>query len=452
MSSKVVRTQEDLAQLLEQRHPGETEFHQAVYDVAEHLLEVLDDHPQWRDLRVLERLIEPDRAISFRVTWQDDSGAVQINRGYRVQTSNAIGPYKGGLRFHPSVSLSVLKFLAFEQTFKNSLTGLPLGSAKGGADFDPKGRSDGEIMRFCQAFMTELSRHIGSDTDVPAGDIGVGPREIGFLYGQYKKIANRFEGVLTGKAQSYGGSQIRPEATGYGVVYLARRVLQAQDCEIENLRCAISGSGNVALYCAEKLLAIGARVVALSDSGGAVFADADEGLNRDQLVKAMQIKLEDRGRISALADAYDNIRYEPDAKPWSADCDLAFPCATQNELDEADAETLVQGNCRFVIEGANMPTTSEAAAELACAQVTLVPAKAANAGGVAVSGLEMTQNKMHRSWSREQVDEQLQSIMHTIHDQCVEHGREADGRINYVRGANLAAFRKVAEAMVAQGL
>lgn len=450
MTVDPIHSFDDLKTLLENRHANEPEFHQAVLEIAEHLLPVITKNPEWQEARVLDRLIEPDRVISFRVTWMDDDNQVQINRGYRVQTSNAIGPYKGGLRFDPSVNLSVLKFLAFEQTFKNSLTGLPMGSGKGGADFNPKGRSDREVMHFCQAFMTELARHIGADTDIPAGDIGVGAREIGYLFGQYKKIENRMDSVLTGKEQSYGGSDIRPEATGYGVVYLANEVVRQQDTNLDDKRCAISGAGNVALYCAEKLLNGGAKVISLSDSGGTLYAP--DGLTEQHLKATMQAKFKDRARLESVAKHHDGLEFRAEEKPWALDCDLAFPCATQNEIELEDAQALADNGCRFVIEGANMPTTVDAAKHMASAGVTLVPGKAANAGGVAVSGLELTQNRMRMPWSRTRVDGELKDLMKRVHDQCVEWGTNGDGTIDYARGANIAGFQKVAAAMLAQGI
>ncbi|MEM1434626.1 MAG: NADP-specific glutamate dehydrogenase [Pseudomonadota bacterium] len=441
---------DDLKTLLETKHANEPEFHQAVLEISEHLLPVIEQRPKWQEARILDRLIEPDRVISFRVTWLDDENRVQINRGYRVQTSNDIGPYKGGLRFDPSVNLSVLKFLAFEQTFKNSLTGLPMGSGKGGADFDPKGKSDREVMHFCQAFMTELARHIGVDTDIPAGDIGVGAREIGYLFGQYKKIENRADSVLTGKELSYGGSNIRPEATGYGVVYMANEVVRQQGTNLDGKRCAVSGAGNVALYCAEKLLNGGATVVSLSDSDGTLYAP--DGITEHHLQAIMEAKFEQRARLATVAEQHEELQFHAQQRPWSLDCELAFPCATQNELDVDDARALADNGCRYVIEGANMPTTVAAAKHMAATGVTLVPGKAANAGGVAVSGLELTQNRMRMPWSRTRVDGELQDLMKRVHEQCVEHGTGEDGQVDYARGANVAGFRKVAAAMLAQGI
>jgi glutamate dehydrogenase (NADP+) len=434
---------------VEERNAGEAEFLQAVSEVAVHILPYLDDHPEYRKARVFERLTEPDRVIIFRVVWQDDDGRVQVNRGYRVQHSNAIGPYKGGLRFHPSVNLSILKFLAFEQTFKNSLTGLPMGGGKGGADFDPKGRSDDEVMRFCQSFMTELYRHIGPYTDVPAGDIGVGAREVSFLFGQYKRIANRFTGVLTGKGLAFGGSEIRVEATGYGCVYMMRDVLRHHGDGLEGKTAAISGSGNVALYAAEKLIELGARPVTLSDSSGTVH-DPD-GIDADKLAWVKNLKEERRGRISEYADEFGATFHE-DARPWQVPCDLAFPCATENEIDASDARALVDNGCAAVAEGANMPSTEEAIDVFQKAGTLFVPSKAANAGGVAVSGLEMTQNSMRLSWSRDELNEHLCEIMGDIHERCVEFGATDADRVDYLKGANIAGFKKVADAMLAYGV
>lgn len=435
---------------VEQRNHGEPEFLQAVREVMETVYPFAMDHTAYRDARVLERLTEPDRVLAFRVCWQDDSGAVRVNRGMRVQFNNAIGPYKGGLRFHPTVSRSVLKFLGFEQIFKNSLTGLAMGGGKGGADFDPKGKSDAEVMRFCQAFMTELSRYIGPDEDVPAGDIGVGGREIGYLFGQYKRLKGRFEGVLTGKAPEWGGSLIRPEATGYGLVYFVKNMLDAHGESLEGRNVAISGSGNVALHAAEKAMSLGAKVVTLSDSSGCVHDP--EGLDEEKLVFVKDLKEVRRGRISAFAERYDGVEYTKGGKPWEIACDVVLPCATQNELGEEDAKTLVKNGASVVAEGANMPSTPDAVRVFRDAGVAFAPGKASNAGGVAVSGLEMSQNSLRLSWSAEEVEDRLKEIMSAIHEACVEHNPLGKGsRVDYVAGANIAGFRKVADAMVSQG-
>jgi glutamate dehydrogenase (NADP+) len=430
------------------RNPAEPEFHQAVREVAEKVIPFINRNPRYEKAAVLERLSEPDRIITFRVAWEDDAGQVHVNRGYRIQFSNAIGPYKGGLRFDPSVSLSVLKFLGFEQVFKNSLTTLPMGGAKGGADFDPRGRSDHEIMRFCQAFMTELQRYIGKDVDIPAGDIGVGTREIGYLFGHFKRIHNEFTGAITGKGVSFGGSLIRTEATGYGTVYFACEMLKTRGEDLEGKVCLVSGSGNVAQYAAEKLIEQGARVVTLSDRGG--FVHDPEGLTRSKLDFVIDLKTRRRGSLAEYAREFGVEWYSGQA-PWRIPCDAAFPCATQNEIDEGDARTLLDNGCALVCEGANMPATYQAAHCFERAGILYAPAKAANAGGVAISGLEMTQNAMRLTWTRAEVDRHLQEIMHKIHGQCVEYGRE-DGRVNYVRGANIAGFVKVADAMVAYGV
>lgn len=431
-----------------ERSPGEGEYHQAVREVVETVMPFVLDNDEYCTHKVLERLTEPDRVISFRVGWLDDNNEVQINRGYRVQFTNAIGPYKGGLRFHPTVTQGILKFLAFEQIFKNSLTGLPMGGGKGGADFNPKGKSNGEVMRFCQSFMIELSKHIGADRDVPAGDIGVGGREIGYLFGQYKRLRGDFEGVLTGKPPEFGGSLIRPEATGYGTMYFANHMLEEVGDAMENKTITISGSGNVAQYACEKALDMGAKVVSLSDSGGAIH-DKD-GIDREKLDWVMELKNERRGRISEYAEKFD-AEYLEGENPWGIACDIALPCATQNELGEGDAKTLVKNGCTLVAEGANMPTTPGAFKVLQEKDVLFGPAKAANAGGVAVSGLEMSQNSLRLSWSREEVDEKLQGIMRDIHGKCVEFGKE-NGAVNYAKGANIAGFKKVADAMIAQGV
>ncbi|MCB9675131.1 MAG: NADP-specific glutamate dehydrogenase [Alphaproteobacteria bacterium] len=434
---------------LRARNPGEVEFHQAVEELVASTAGWLRDHPAAVKARILERLTEPERTVVFRVVWEDDRGEVHVNRGYRVQFNSAIGPYKGGLRFHPSVNLSILKFLGFEQIFKNALTGLPMGGGKGGSDFDPKGRSDAEVMRFCQSFMTELSRHIGPDTDVPAGDIGVGAREIGFLFGQYKRLANAWTGTLTGKGFAYGGSRIRPEATGYGAVYFTREMLGRAGREIAGLTAAVSGAGNVAQYTVEKLLELGAKVVTLSDSGG--FVHDPDGIDAAKLAWVMELKNVRRRRISEYVEAFPNATWHPGERPWRVPVDLAFPCATQNEVDGDDARALVANGVLALTEGANMPCTLEAVGVLQAAGVLFAPAKAANAGGVAVSGLEMSQNSIRLRWTREEVDARLASIMHGIHAQCVEHGATADG-VDYVKGANTAGMARVVEAMLAYGV
>lgn len=433
---------------VEQRNPGETEFLQAVSEVAETLIPFINQHPSYREARILERMTEPDRVLMFRICWEDDTGRIRMNRGYRVQWNNSIGPYKGGLRFHPSVTLSVLKFLAFEQTFKNSLTGLPMGGGKGGSDFDPKGKSDREVMRFCQSFMTELERHIGPYTDVPAGDIGVGAREIGYLFGQYKRLANQFSGVLTGKGIAFGGSEIRTEATGYGCVYMAQNMLKHIGETIEGKICLVSGSGNVAQYTAEKISLEGGKVVTLSDSSGFVY-DPD-GISGEKLEFIKELKNVRRGRISEYSDEF-GVEFFESQKPWIIPCDMAFPCATQNEIKESDAHELVKNGCKAVSEGANMPTEIEGIAVFHQANTLFAPGKAANAGGVAVSGLEMTQNSMRLSWSREELDERLQKIMANIHDRCVRYGQGENG-VDYVKGANIAGFIKVADVMLAYGV
>jgi glutamate dehydrogenase (NADP+) len=432
------------------KSPGEPQFHQAVREVVDHVWGVVERNPAYRQLRILERLVEPERVVMFRVAWVDDRGDVQVNRGYRVQMSSAIGPYKGGLRFHPSVTLGVLKFLAFEQVFKNSLTTLPLGGGKGGSDFDPKGKSDAEVMRFCQAFMNELFRHVGPSTDVPAGDVGVGGREIGYLYGQYKKLANEFTGVLTGKGLGWGGSLIRPEATGYGAVYFAEQMLATRGRAIAGATAVVSGSGNVAQYTVEKLLALGAKVVAMSDSAGTIH-DAD-GIDADKLAWVMELKNVRRGRIREYASKYPRASYLEGKRPWAIPCDLAFPCAIENEITGEDARALVDHGCVCVCEGANMPTTPEGVDVFQARKILYAPGKASNAGGVATSGLEMSQNATHMRWPREEVDQRLQQIMRSIHAACVEHGGEEGGGVSYVRGANVAGFIKVANAMVDQGV
>jgi glutamate dehydrogenase (NADP+) len=435
-------------QMLEQKNPGQPEFIQAVHEVAETLWPFLGEHPEYVDGQILHRLTEPDRVVIFRVTWQDDAGVIKVNRGYRIQFNGAIGPYKGGLRFHPTVNLGVLKFLAFEQILKNSLTTLPMGGGKGGSDFDPKGKSDAEVMRFCQSFMTELARHIGKNVDVPAGDIGVGAREIGYLFGQYRRLRNEFTGTMTGKGLAYGGSLIRPEATGYGSVYFAREMLQANGESLDGKRCVVSGSGNVAQFTAEKLIELGATVLTLSDSSGTVVDES--GITKEKLAYAMDLKNNRRGRIKELADEY-GLEYRPGDTPWAVPCYAAFPSATQNELHAADAKILVDNGCRVVSEGANMPTTANGVEVFLKAGTLFGPGKAANAGGVAISGLEMTQNSIRLSWTREEVDAKLQDIMKNIHAQCVTYGRDGDS-VNYVKGANIAGFVKVADAMLAHGV
>ncbi len=432
-----------------ERSPNEPEFHQAVHEVVESVLPFVMDHKVYQEHKILERLTEPDRIISFRVAWQDDHGQTRVNRGYRVEYTNAIGPYKGGLRFHPTVYQGLLKFLAFEQTFKNSLTGLPMGAGKGGANFDPKGKSDGEVMRFCQAFMTELCKYIGANTDVPAGDIGVGGREIGYLFGQFKRIRGTFEGVLTGKPLEFGGSLIRPEATGYGTLYFAENMLEHVGDSMKGKVCTVSGSGNVAQYATEKALDMGAKVVTLSDSGGTVY-DPD-GIDREKLAWVMELKNVRRGRISEYVEKFPKAEYRAGARPWDVPCDVALPCATQNEVSKEDAETLVKNGCKVVSEGANMPSVPEAIDVYMKNGVLYGLGKAANAGGVAVSGLEMSQNSLRLSWTREEVDEKLKGIMKGIHQQCVEYGTE-NGKVNYAKGANIAGFKKVADALVAQGV
>jgi len=432
------------------RNGHEPEFIQAVQEVAETVIPYIAKHDIYNGKNILLRMVEPERLISFRVAWVDDAGEIHVNRGYRIQMNSAIGPYKGGLRFHPSVNASILKFLAFEQVFKNSLTTLPMGGGKGGSDFDPKGKSDDEVMRFCHAFMLELNRHIGPNTDVPAGDIGVGAREIGFLFGMYKKIRNEFTGVLTGKGRSWGGSLIRPEATGYGTVYFAQSMLQTQGSDFSGKKVVISGSGNVAQYAAEKAIQLGASVLTLSDSKG--FIHDPEGIDTEKLAFVMDLKNNQRARISEYIKTYPKATYHEGDTPWGVACDIALPCATQNELDGADAEKLIANGCVCVAEGANMPSTPEAIHAFHEAKILFAPGKASNAGGVATSGLEMSQNSLRISWTREEVDERLKGIMSDIHDSCIAFGKEADGYCNYVKGANIAGFVKVADAMLAQGV
>ena len=430
------------------KNAGETEFLQAVEEVAEAVIPFMEVNPKYNNKMLLERMVEPERVLMFRVPWLDDKGNTQVNRGYRVEFNSAIGPYKGGLRFHPSVNLSILKFLGFEQVFKNSLTTLPMGGGKGGADFNPKGKSDNEVMKFCQSFMTELCRHIGPNTDVPAGDIGVGGREIGFMFGQYKRIRNEFTGVLTGKGMSWGGSLIRPEATGYGNVYFAQNMLAVNGDSFNGKAVSISGSGNVAQYACQKATELGAKVVTLSDSSGFIY-DA-KGIDAEKLAFLMELKNVRRGRIKEYADKF-GCEFHAGARPWSVNCDIALPCATQNELDEAEAKTLVANGCILVSEGANMPSTPEAIAVFQDAKILFAPGKASNAGGVATSGLEMSQNSLRMNWTREEVDTKLKQIMQDIHTSCMEYGKESN-YVDYVKGANIAGFVKVADAMLDQGL
>lgn len=432
-----------------ERNDHQPEFMQAVQEVAEVIVPFIEQNKKYKNQMLLERMVEPERVVIFRVPWNDDKGNIRMNRGFRIQMSSAIGPYKGGLRFHPTVNLSILKFLAFEQVFKNSLTTLPMGGGKGGSDFDPKGKSDAEVMRFCQSFMTELSKHIGANTDVPAGDTGVGGREIGYLFGQYKRLRNEFSGILTGKGLPYGGSLIRPEATGYGTVYFAQSMLKTKDDSLENKTVVISGSGNVSQYSAEKALELGAKVVTMSDSSGYIF-DPD-GIDRKKLDFIMELKNEKRGRIKEYAKKYSKVKYHEGKTPWGEQCDIALPSATQNEINEDDAKKLVKNGCILVAEGANMPCTPEAVEVFQNKRILYGPGKAANAGGVAVSGLEMSQNSLRYSWPAEKVDRRLYGIMHEIHQACVQYGKEEDGYIDYVKGANIAGFIKVADAMLAQG-
>lgn len=444
MSKKI----EDFMLKVIEKNPGETEFHQAVREVVESVMPYIEKNPKYLEAKILERVVEPERVIMFRVPWFDDKGQIQINRGYRIEMNSAIGPYKGGLRFHPSVNLGILKFLAFEQVFKNSLTTLPMGGGKGGSDFDPKGKSDNEVMRFCQSFMTELQRHIGPNTDVPAGDIGVGGREIGYLYGQYKRLRNEFTGVLTGKGLNWGGSLIRPEATGYGCVYFVEEMLKTKGESFKGKICAVSGSGNVAQYTVEKLIDLGAKVVTLSDSGGYIYIKS--GIGKKELDFIFQLKNLRRGRIKECTKAFD-CKYVENKRPWEVKCDIAFPSATQNEINKEDAKLLVKNGCMAVGEGANMPSTPEAVEVFQAAKVLYAPGKASNAGGVATSGLEMSQNSMRLAWTRQEVDQRLHDIMIAIHEQCIKYGKEGN-YVNYVNGANIAGFVKVADAMIDQGL
>ena len=439
---------QDFMAMIENKNPNEVEFHQAVREVVESLWDFLQKNQNYIYSGVMQRIVEPERVIMFRVPWRNDRGEVEVNRGYRVEFNSAIGPYKGGLRFHPSVNLGILKFLGFEQVFKNSLTTLPMGGGKGGSDFDPKGKSDNEVMSFCQSFMTELSRHIGPDTDVPAGDIGVGGREIGYLFGQYKRISNEFSGILTGKGLNWGGSLIRPEATGYGCVYFTEEMLNATNDSIKGKNVTISGSGNVAQYAAEKVNELGGKVISLSDSGGSIH-DPD-GIDDEKLEYIMDLKNVKRGRISEYSEKY-SVSYMEGEKPWSIPCDIALPCATQNEISGSEAKTLVKNGCKAVSEGANMPSDPDAVEVFLNNKLLFGPGKAANAGGVAVSGLEMSQNSMRLSWSRQEVDEKLRGIMKSIHEACVKHGANGEN-VDYVKGANIAGFIKVADAMIDQGV
>ena len=436
--------------LVRKRNGNEPEFMQAVEEVAETVIPYIVNKDIYHGKNILLRMVEPERVISFRVCWVDDQGEIQVNRGYRVQMNSAIGPYKGGLRFHPTVDLSILKFLAFEQVFKNSLTTLPMGGGKGGSDFDPKGKSDNEIMRFCHSFMSELFRHIGPNTDVPAGDIGVGGREIGYLFGKYKRLSNEFTGVLTGKGVSWGGSLIRPEATGYGTVYFAQNMLATKGDDLTNKTVVISGSGNVAQFAAEKSIQLGAKVLTMSDSSGYIYDS--EGIDDEKLKHVMNLKNVQRKRISEYCIKYPNSEFVKGKTPWATKCDIALPCATQNELDLNDAKILLKNGCICVSEGANMPSTKDAVHEFQKAKILFAPGKASNAGGVATSGLEMTQNSLRYNWSREEVDEKLKDIMMDIHDSCIEYGSDDNGYVDYVKGANIAGFVKVADAMLAQGI
>ncbi len=433
------------------KNPGEEEFHQAVQEVVESLMPFIEKHPEYQKAKILERMTEPERVIMFRVPWIDDKGEYQINRGFRIQMNSAIGPYKGGIRLHPSVKLGTLKFLAFEQVLKNSLTTLPMGGAKGGSDFDPKGKSDNEVMRFCQSFITELFRHIGPDTDVPAGDIGTGAREVGYMFGQYKRLRNEFTGVLTGKGLEFGGSLIRPEATGYGVTYFAQYMLETKGDSLKGKTVAISGSGNVAQYAVEKCTQLGAKVLTVSDSNGTILDE--DGIDAEKLAFIFDLKNVKRGRIKEYAAKYPKAKYFEGKRPWQLRAyDIAMPCATQNELDGDDAAALLKNGTKLVAEGANMPSTIAAVEQFIAAKILYAPGKASNAGGVATSGLEMCQNSARLSWTREEVDEKLKRIMKDIHENCVKYGTEADGTVNYVKGANIAGFVKVANAMLAQGL
>ena len=450
MSSKYQAAIDAFMTRMREKNGHEPEFLQAVEEVAEAVIPVIEETPRYKNSIILDRIVEPERVIIFRVPWLDDQGNPQVNRGYRIEFNSAIGPYKGGLRFHPSVNLSILKFLGFEQIFKNSLTTLPMGGGKGGSDFNPKGKSDNEVMRFCQSFMTELSRHIGPDTDVPAGDIGVGGREIGYMFGQYKRIRNEFTGVLTGKGLNWGGSLIRPEATGYGTVYFAQEMLATKDLDFNDKTVAISGSGNVAQFALEKVLQLGGKVLTVSDSSGYVFAK--DGFNSDQLNFLMELKNVRRGRVKEIADNFDGIEFFEGERPWGVNCNIALPCATQNELNGEEAKILVNNGVVCVAEGANMPCTPEAIEVFQDNGILFSPGKASNAGGVATSGLEMSQNSLRMNWTREEVDGKLQTIMKDIHAACVKYGRDDSGNVDYVKGANIAGFVKVADAMIDQGL
>ncbi|MDA7549796.1 NADP-specific glutamate dehydrogenase [Flavobacteriaceae bacterium] len=440
----------DFISKVEKMNPNEPEFLQAVTEVAEVIIPFIEENKEYQGIKLLERMVEPERVLMFRVPWTDDSGEIQVNRGYRVEFNSSIGPYKGGLRFHPTVNLSILKFLGFEQVFKNSLTTLPMGGGKGGSDFNPKGKTDAEVMRFCQSFMTELSRHIGPNTDVPAGDIGVGGREIGFLFGQYKRLRNEFTGVLTGKGLSYGGSLIRPEATGYGNVYFAKNMLATKGDSFEGKTVVISGSGNVAQYAAEKTIEFGGKVVTLSDSGGYIYDS--EGLNEEKLAFVMNLKNVKRGRISEYINHYPAAKYFAGERPWNIKCDIALPCATQNEVDKEEAQLLVDNGCFCIGEGANMPCSPEAIEVFTNNKILFSPGKASNAGGVATSGLEMSQNSLRLNWTSEEVDSKLHAIMNDIHEACVKYGKDETGYVDYVKGANIAGFVKLADAMIAQGV
>ncbi|MFM7566904.1 MAG: NADP-specific glutamate dehydrogenase [Flavobacteriales bacterium] len=450
MSAKYQTEIDAFMERVKQKNGNEPEFLQAVHEVAEAIIPFTEVNTKYKSAKILERIVEPERTIIFRVPWLDDQGNVQVNRGYRVEFNSAIGPYKGGLRFHPSVNLSILKFLGFEQIFKNSLTTLPMGGGKGGSDFDPKGKSDNEVMKFCQSFMTELSRHIGADTDVPAGDIGVGGREIGYMFGQYKRIRNEFTGVLTGKARNWGGSLIRPEATGYGTVYFAKEMLATKGDSFQGKTVVVSGSGNVAQFACEKATQLGAKVVTLSDSSGYIY-DAD-GIDATKLAFVMELKNVKRGRIAEYTQKYPNAKFVEGKRPWEVKADIALPCATQNELNGEEARQLIANGVKCVAEGANMPSTPEAITAFQNANILFAPGKASNAGGVATSGLEMSQNSLRLSWSAEEVDQRLHGIMVSIHEACVKYGTNADGNVDYVKGANIAGFVKVADAMIDQGL
>ena len=449
MAQKLAAQIDAFMEKVRAKNPNEPEFLQAVHEVAESVIPFINENPEYDQANILERMVEPERVIMFRVPWMDDKGNTQVNRGYRVEFNSAIGPYKGGLRFHPTVNLSVLKFLGFEQVFKNSLTTLPMGGGKGGSDFDPKGKSDNEVMRFCQSFMTELARHIGANTDVPAGDIGVGGREIGFMFGQYKRLRNEFTGVLTGKGLNWGGSLIRPEATGYGTVYFAQEMLATKGETFKGKTVLISGSGNVAQFAAEKCLSLGAKVVTMSDSKG--YIHDPNGITEEKLAWIMDLKNVRRGRISEYADEFKGATFH-EGRPWNVPCDIALPCATQNELSGEEAKTLIGNGMKCVAEGANMPSTPEAIEAFSEARILFSPGKASNAGGVATSGLEMSQNSLRLNWSREEVDGRLHTIMRDIHAACVNHGAREDGTIDYVKGANIAGFVKVADSMIDQGL